>query len=104
MERFESRDNNKFQISNMNFHSDLGHAAERFQACRAALQEKLANYRLDLYFLNDFHRRGPGTIRANLESFGFEHFTPATRQTGGQYLAYSKLFTVGLSFLHLNSQ
>lgn len=68
--------------------------ADTFNTRRASLQSKLSEYQLDVYFLTDFERRGCGTIRAYIESFNFEKFTPETRQTGGKFFAFCDLFTV----------
>lgn len=67
---------------------------DRFFIRRFSLKSRLKVYQLDVFFLSDSEKRGPGTIRAYVESFDFEKFSPEQRRTGGKYVSFCDLFVV----------
>ena len=64
------------------------------------MKDKLKIYELDVYFLSDSERRGPGTIRAYVESFHFDKFTPEQMRTGGKYVSFCDIFKVCFMLSH----
>ena len=71
--------------------------AEQFIAKRLLLKGKLMKYQLDAFFLSDAELRGRGRIRAYVESFNFENFSPKQRRTGGKYMSFCDIFQVCIS-------
>lgn len=67
---------------------------EKFVSRRMLLKQKLKVYELDVFFLSDAERRGRGTIRAYIESFHFDKFSPSQLQTGGKYVSFCDIFKV----------
>lgn len=61
---------------------------------RNLLKERLKMYQLDAFFLSDAERRSRGTIRAYIESFHFDKFSPTERETGGKYVSFCEIFRV----------
>ena len=71
--------------------------AAAFVERRYLLKVKLKIYQLDVYFLSDSDRQGPGTIRGYIESFDFDKFTQEQLRTGGKYVSFCELFKVCLT-------
>lgn len=89
-----------FEISNMQFvtEKDFEHlpsdVTTTFLERRHLLMDKLKIYELDAFFVSDSDRRGPGTIRAYVESFHFDKFTVHQMETGGKYVSFCDIFKV----------
>ena len=67
---------------------------DAFFEMRVLLNDKLKKYQIDAFFLSDSDRRGRGSIRAYVESFDFERFSPKDCQTGGKYVSFCDIFLV----------
>lgn len=72
---------------------------EKFFEGRIVLKDKLKIYELDVFFLSDLEKRGPGSIRAYIESFHFDKFSPDQYETGGKYMSFCDIFWVCISFI-----
>ena len=89
-----------FEIQNMQYVTEkhFDHLAsdvtDTFIERRHFFKDKLKIYELDVYFLSDSERWGPGTIRAYLKSFHFDKFTRDQLQTGGKYVSFCNIFKV----------
>lgn len=67
---------------------------ETFMTQRSLLKERLKRYELDAFFISDYDRRSPGTIRAYIESFHFDKFSASQLETGGKYVSFCDIYRV----------
>ena len=65
-----------------------------FQVRKKQIEQRVQGCDIIVLFESEVMRRGPGVMRATLESRTFDDFTPETRKTGGKCFFFSDLYTV----------